>query len=137
MLLAKFMVFQIVLVTADIVTDILTGITLLKQPRFRRNPKNDKDEYLYVNEYGWATIAIIFAPFLVRVILTMASFGRCFQWSSSRLTFDQRRFSMWKHELGNFIWDFPLLQPIRFKSSFYHKIFKLIHSNSKNREAKF
>ena len=100
MLLAKFMVFQIVLVTADIVTDIWSGITLLESSK-------------HFN-YGCITIALIFAPYLIRVILTAASFGRCLQWSSRRLTLDQRRFYLWEHELGNSIWDFPLLQPIRF-----------------------
>ena len=102
-LLAKFMVFQIVLVTADIVTDIWSGFELFGKSQ-------QKDIFAKI------TLALIFAPFLIRVILTIASFGRCFQWNSGKLILDQRRFYLSKHELGTIIWDFPLMQPIRFES---------------------
>ena len=105
LLLIKFLFFQVILVTADIATDIWAGCDLL----FSRSV------------YGYATIFLIFAPMLMRVILTIANFGRCFHNTEGRLALDPRRFYMWKHGLTNLVWDFPLLQPVRYQSCIWPK----------------
>ena len=109
-MLLKFFIFSIALLTADIVTDIFTAEDFFSK------------DHIY---WGTFTLIPIFAPFIARVFLVIANLARCWKILYIKVeglniqrpsigSFSAARFSVWKHELWQLLWHFPLLQPIRY-----------------------
>ena len=99
LVLLQFFLFGVILLFADIVTDIITAV----------------DFYLNGQTY-WClfTTLPIFAPLLARIILSFVSFCRCFKFDKNKLQKNPARFNLWCQDLGKIIWHFPLLQPLRY-----------------------
>ena len=109
-LLAKFFLFSVALITADIVSDIITA-----EEFFRR-----KDFY-----WGVFTLVPIFMPFVASCINALINLCQCINLTysiarSSSLRrmptgfhLNQAKFSRWKNDLPCVFWDFPMLQPVR------------------------
>ena len=94
--LAPFLLFNVILLALDIVTDILRGVDLIVRG------------YLF---YGWATLSLIFVPTLASMFLRVAKNGVRFY------NFRRPRLFLSKQKLRNFFWAFPLLLPLRFDST--------------------
>ena len=90
-LVAQFLVFSVVLVTADITTDILTA----------------KDFFLS-GDTNWAlfTLLPVLAPFAARIVLSINNYFRT--WKSFQFS----------EELSQIFWHFPLFHPIRLNHVF-------------------
>ncbi len=98
--LFKFFFFSVVLITADIVTDIKTA-----------------DELYGRGDHFWGlfTLLPIFAPFLAKIVIAMANFRKCIQIENFRsIKIIHNRFNVWKNDIFPVFWDFPLLQPVRY-----------------------
>ncbi len=103
--LFKFFLFSVVLITADIVSDIDTALEFLGRG----------DLY-----WGLFTMLPIFAPFFAKVVIAIANFRKCIQIENFRsFKIIKNRFNVWKHDLIPVVWDFPLLQPVRYYSKYF------------------
>ncbi len=104
-----FFVFSVVLITADIASDIDTAVEFLGRG----------DLY-----WGLFTLLPIFAPFFAKVVIAMANFRKCIQIENFRsIKIVKNCFNVWKHDVIPVIWDFPLLQPVRYYSNYLYFIF--------------
>ncbi len=104
-LLAGHLIFRVVLVAADIISDIATAVEFVARGNFY---------------WGLLTGLLIITPFLAKCILYFASLKRCFEveWSQQCCPVPQikkhsARFSFWWQELKQIWWHFPVLLPIR------------------------
>jgi hypothetical protein len=98
-LLLKFFVFSVALIFADVVTDIITA-----------------SEFFALGHkyWGFFTIVPIFAPFVVKAVVTISNLVRCFKLERIFLELNRNRFAVWiNNDLWQLFWHFPLLQPIR------------------------
>jgi len=105
-MLFKFFTFSIALLTADIFSDIFTANDFFSRGHFY---------------WGIFTIVPIFAPFFARVVLVIANLTRCWKRDTENnysFTFSKERFAIWKNDLIQLFWHFPLLQPVRLEITF-------------------
>jgi hypothetical protein len=109
-LLAGHFIFRVVLVAADIISDIATAVEFAARGDFY---------------WGLLTGLLIIAPFLAKCILYLVSLKRCFKltWSDEKyfgirtikkIEKIQGRVTFWLQELKLFWWHIPLLQPLRY-----------------------
>ena len=98
LILLKFFTFSVALLTADIITDILSALDF-----FQRG-------HVY---WGLFTMLPIIAPFIVQCIITLLNLPRCFKIVGKCLELDEARFSIWQNDVWKLLWHFPLFQPIR------------------------
>jgi hypothetical protein len=103
--LAGHFIFRVVLVAADIGSDIATAVEFAARGDFY---------------WGLLTGLLIIAPFLAKCILYSVSLKRCFEveWSQQccpvpQIKQNAARFSFWWQELTQIWWHFPALLPIR------------------------
>jgi hypothetical protein len=109
-LLFSAFLFSVVLITADIVTDISTSI-----------------EFFWRGHYYWGvfTLVPVFLPLFAKVILNLVFLSRCFkiEYSNSKclgmstlkkVSALSARLSFCLQELTQLIWHIPLFQPIRY-----------------------
>jgi hypothetical protein len=109
-LLFSTFLFSVVLVAADIVTDISTSI-----------------EFLSRGHYYWAvfTLVPVFLPLFAKLILNLVYLSRCFEveyYSSKclgmsklkRVSVVPARLAFCLQELKQLIWHIPMFQPIRY-----------------------
>jgi hypothetical protein len=108
-LVTVFLVFNVGLLLADIITDIVSADDF-----FRRG-----DTY-----WGLFTLIPIFAPFAVRLVITLIGFCRCLEPKkivlSTKMNFylpttskKKNKYNEWLYELKELFWHFPIFQPIR------------------------
>jgi hypothetical protein len=103
------LVFSVVLVAADIISDIVTAV-----------------EFASRGDLNWGLLTGLFiiAPFLAKCILYFVSLIRCFKliWSDQKhfgirkikkIEKIPARFTFWLQELNQIGWHIPLLLPIR------------------------
>ena len=106
-LLLKFFAFNVALVFSDIATDIFTAWSFLKRG----------DTW-----WGGFTTALIFAPFIAKLVLTLFHLRECFfrimpdkskVWCQ-RIKYEKNeaRLAVQGQEAKKLIWHFPLLHPI-------------------------
>jgi hypothetical protein len=107
LLLLKFFMRCVVLLSMDIITDISTAVDFLSRGHYY---------------WGICTVVPIFAPFAVRIIMCFVSFCQCFKITKNlytsvtrryRFQLNRNRLSFYVREMKQLIWHFPLLQPIR------------------------
>jgi hypothetical protein len=107
LLLLKFFMRCVILVSMDMITDIITVIDFLSRGHYY---------------WGICTVVPIFAPFAVRILMNVVNLYKCFKldkvdnssvtWKY-RPTVNKARLSFCVRELKQLIWHFPMLQPIR------------------------
>ncbi len=100
LLLLKFFAFSVALIFADVVTDIITA-----------------SEFIALGHkyWGFFTIVPIFAPFVVKAVITLSNLVRCFKLEKYCLKLNKTRFAVWiNNDVWQLLWHFPLLQPIRY-----------------------
>ncbi len=108
-LLIVFFSCSVVLLSADIITDIVSA-----EDFFRRG-----DTY-----WGVFTLVPIFAPFAVRSVMSLIGFCRCFEYNKIDVTREihfylpkinkkKYKYDQWLSELKLLHWHFPMFQPIR------------------------
>ena len=108
-LLIVFFSCSVVLLSADIITDIVSA-----EDFFRRG-----DTY-----WGVFTLVPIFAPFFVRSIMSLIGFCRCCEFKKIEVTSKlhyylpttskkNNKYDEWLSELKQLHWHFPMFQPIR------------------------
>jgi hypothetical protein len=110
-LLLKYFVLSVALVFADVVTDIITA-----------------SEFFALGHkyWGFFTIVPIFAPFVVKAVITISNLVRCFKLEKYCLELNKTRFAVWiNNDVWQLLWHFPLLQPIRY----YILVIKKQHLN--------
>jgi hypothetical protein len=104
-LLAGLFIFRVVLVAADIGSDIATAV-----------------EFAAKGDFYWGLLTgfLIITPFLAKCIFYFASLKRCFEvkWSKHCCRIPQikphaAKLSFWLQELKQIWWHFPLLLPFR------------------------
>jgi hypothetical protein len=103
-----FFIFSVGLLFADIITDFNAAFEF-----FQRG-----DKY-----WGCFTLIPIFAPFLVRFMMTFITYCQCFKYKkrevlrmhfySPTLSKKKSKYDEWKSELKLLHWHFPMFQPIR------------------------
>ena len=99
LILVKFFTFSVALLTADIVTDIQSALDFYQRGHFY---------------WGLFTLLPVFAPFFVRCTIAMMRLRRCFKLGRHLcLELYAARFSVWKNDLWQLLWHFPLIQPFR------------------------
>ncbi len=98
-LFALFVIFSVILLSADIVTDIIAAVEF-----FQRG-----DTYWF-----YFTLIPVFAPLGVRVIMMFYSFCRCLEFRSEKVKLNRTKLANCFRELRQLHWHIPLLQPIRF-----------------------
>jgi hypothetical protein len=99
-LLLKFFVFSVALIFADVVTDIITA-----------------SEFFALGHkyWGFFTIVPIFAPFVVKAVITISNLVQCLKLEQCFLELNRFRFAVWiNNDLWQLLWHFPLLQPIKY-----------------------
>ena len=95
--LTLFLTFNVVLLAADIFSDILRGFDLMIGGDLK---------------FGLATISLIFVPMIAEMFLHLSkSRIRC---GHSKEDLRIPRWLLSKQKLKNFLWSFPMLQPIRY-----------------------
>ncbi len=120
-LVTVFLVFSVGLLSADIITDIVSADDF-----FRRG-----DTY-----WGVFTLVPIFAPFAVRSIITLINICRCFEFKKISVTLKMHfylpttskknnKYDEWLSELKQLHWHFPMIQPIRSVKCLSHLDLKL------------
>jgi hypothetical protein len=106
-LLLKFFMRCVALLSMDIFTDISTAIDFLSRGHFY---------------WGLCTVVPIFAPFAVKILINVVIFCQCFKLTKHpelsglkryRPKINRARLSFCVRELKKLIWHFPMLQPIR------------------------
>ncbi len=105
-----FLVFSVGLLSADIITDIISAIDF-----FRRG-----DTY-----WGLFTLVPIFAPFAVRSVITLVGFCRCYEYLL-KINKKKEKYDEWLSELKQLHWHLPMLQPIRLVNSFIPWKFEIV-----------
>ena len=116
-----FFISSVVLLSADIVTDIVSAIDF-----FRRG-----DTY-----WGLFTLVPIFAPFAVRSVITLINICQCFKYKKMKVTLKihlylpttfkkNNKYDEWLSELKQLNWHFPMIQPIRSVKCLIHLNLKL------------
>ncbi len=107
LLLLKFFMRCVVLVSLDIITDISTAADFLSRGHYY---------------WGICTVVPIFAPFAVRVLINVVNLCQCFKFTAVqnssvleryRPKLNRPRLSFCVREIKQLIWYFPMLQPIR------------------------
>jgi hypothetical protein len=111
-LLFSAFLFSVVLITADIVTDISTSI-----------------EFLSRGHYYWGVFTLIpvFLPLFAKQILNLVNFSRCFEieyYKSKCLGVSKlkkvsvvpARLAFCLQELKQLVWHIPMFQPLRYNS---------------------
>ena len=98
LILLKFFIFSDALLTADIVTDILSALDFFQRAQYY---------------WGLFTLLPFLAPFAVECSITTLSLSRCLKKVGNCLELDTARFSIWQNDLWKLLWHFPLFQPIR------------------------
>jgi len=109
--------FSVILSTFDIGSDFVTGIDFIQ-----RGDLN----------WGTFTLVIIFVPWFARLLLSIFDLPRCLKKNSWR-KFDPEKIYVWKLEMRNSLWEFPLFQPFRcvllfaipWKSVYRYSLFNL------------
>lgn len=100
-LLLKFFLFNVVLVTLDIITDFLTAINFFSRREFK---------------WGLLTTVTIFSSLILRTFLDIYGLLRCLRMKGKRgfqLTLNRAKFDVLLKQLPHLVWHFPLLHPIR------------------------
>jgi hypothetical protein len=101
--------FSVVLVAADIFSDIATAKRLVSRGHFY---------------WGLLTALLIIAPFLARLVLYLVSLSRCFivTWPEYEFCGKRKilqikkipaRLTFWRQELKQIGWHIPLFLPLR------------------------
>jgi hypothetical protein len=112
LLLLKFFMRCVVLLSMDIITDISTAVDFMSRGHF----------YL-----GICTVVPIFAPFALRILRSLVNLCQCFKLTKHtgssvlrryRPKINRARLSFCVRELKQLIWHFPMLQPLRL--AFHH-----------------
>ena len=107
LLLLKFFMRCVVLLSLDIITDISTAADFLSRGHYY---------------WGVCTVVPIFAPFAVRILMSFVNLCQCFKLNKDtdssllrryRPKLNRARLSFRVRELKQLIWHFPMLQPIR------------------------
>ena len=96
LLLLKFFMRCVVLLSMDIFTDISTATDFLSRGHFY---------------WGICTVVPIFAPFAVRVLINVVNLCQCLNLGTCHV--NKARLSFCVRELKQVIWHFPMLQPVR------------------------
>ncbi len=107
LLILKFFMRCVILLSMDIITDISTAA-----------------DFFSSGHYYWSmcTVVPIFAPFALRVLINVVNLCRCFKITtvdnSSVLRrykpkLNEARLNFCLRELKQVIWHFPMMQPIR------------------------
>ena len=113
-LVIVFFIFSVALLSADIVTDIVSAVDFFKRGH---------------TYWGLFTLVPIFAPFAVRSVITLIGFCQCFEYKKIDVTpeihFYLPKINMRKNkyiellsELKQLPWHFPMFQPIRQVSNY-------------------
>ena len=105
-LFTGFFIFSVGLLYADIITDFWSAFEFFKQGD---------------TNWGWFTLIPIFAPFLVRLMMTFISYCQCFKYKKihkmnfylANISKKKSKYDEWKSELKLLLWHFPMIQPIR------------------------
>jgi hypothetical protein len=108
-LLAGTFLFSVVLLAADIITDLATSFDFFTRGNFF---------------WGMFTLIPICAPFLAKITLYLVLLTRCFRVERSKLSIFGKvkidkievlkaRLSFWFQELKLLPWHFPLILPLR------------------------
>ncbi len=104
-----FFICSILLLSADIITDIISAEDFFKQGD---------------TNWGLSTLIPVFAPFGLQFIRAVFSYCRCYEYKKVELTpklyfylptttEKDLKLAQWKSELKMLHWHIPLLQPIR------------------------
>jgi hypothetical protein len=96
LLLLKFFMRCVVLLSLDIITDISTAIEFFSRGHYY---------------WGICTVVPIFAPFGVRILKNVVNLCQCL--NLRRCKINRARLSFCVRETKQLIWHFPMLQPIR------------------------
>ncbi len=96
LLLLKFFMRCVVLLSMDIFTDISTAADFLSRGHYY---------------WGICTVVPIFAPFAVRILMNIVNLCQCLNLRTFKLNTTRMIFCV--REMKQLIWHFPMLQPIR------------------------
>ncbi len=130
-LLAKALFFSMVLMAADIISDIFTAWSLFSRSEIcskyqdggLKQCKNFRSQSLFTsNYYKWGvyTLIAILMPLLARIVLNLVSLIRSLEMKGCRMTITPARWILWVEDLKQLPLHFSLLQPIR-SENFYNK----------------
>jgi hypothetical protein len=103
-LVLGFFLFKFVLQTLDMVTDVVTAIDFFNNNHFN---------------WGCCTIGLVFLPLGARIIQIIIRWATCYKITkTSAFPFfgsikNEARLKILSQEMPNYLWNFPLFQPIR------------------------
>ncbi len=125
-LLAKALFFSVVLMAADIISDIFTAWSLFSRSEncsknqgggFDRCKNFRSSVYMFTSNYfkwGVYTLIAIVMPLLARIVLNLVLLIRSLEMKGCRITITPARWMLWIEDLKQLPLHFPLLQPIRY-----------------------
>ncbi len=106
LILLKFFIFNVLLVSLDIGSDVGTAV----------NFYNRGHSY-----WGSLTLLFIFMPFFARILVFLLNVSKCFSCNKTSKFYmkaDETKLKIQRQEFSKLMWHIPLLHPVRYFTTY-------------------